>query len=121
MITWPCLIFRLDKAPANSIVLDNQIGFGTHDLQVKWDKDSGAINSLNQGNVYWFVTLIFDSTTRLEQSGRFTYIDVARLFTPNAPITQQRMLQIAQSGNLIDLLQRLRSMPSNPGPIEGAS
>ena len=121
MTTWPCLIFRLDKAPANSIILDNQIGFGTHDLQVKWDKDSGTINSLNQGNVYWFVTLISDSMTRLDQSGCFTYINVARLFTPNAPITQQRILKIAQSGNLIDLLQRLRSMPSNPGPIEGAS
>ena len=58
LTTWPCMIFGLDEALGNAIVLDNLIGFGTNDFELiisiknnKQGDTHAKKNPLNQGTV----------------------------------------------------------------------
>ena len=123
--TWPCLAFRLDAAPHNSIVYDNHIGFGSNDFEVQV-KIMNQLDGANKEKLFkddsdievkYFLTIISDSMTKLNQSGHFTFNydpSVVRPLNPREPITEQRFAQIASSGTLINLLERLRTVPTQP-------
>ena len=60
--------------------------------------------------------------TTLDQTGQFRFNqrpDVVEPFSETEPISEQRIYQIAVSGNLINLLSRLSSAPTNPGANTG--
>lgn len=118
--SWPCHIFRLDTAPISAIVLDQKMGYGNDTLHFKLtvSTDSTVSNDLDDENVYWCLTLISDDMTTIDQSGQFRYNnrpDMIEPFSSARPIAEQRAYQIATSGNLINLVSRLSSMPTNPG------
>lgn len=122
MSSWPCFIFRLDQAPASAILLDRKQGFGTETLQLdlSLEKDSSANSALNDDNVHWVCTIVADDMTTLNQMGQMRYNqrpDQIEPFSSATPIANQRVFQIAVSGNLINLLNRLQSMPTNPGSM----
>ena len=114
---------RLDQAPGSSIVLDRRMGYGTETLnfQVNVTKFDSA-DTADIDDVYWAITLVSDDMTTIDQTGQFRFNqrpDVVEPFSGAEPISEQRVYQIDLSGNLINLLARLSSMPTNPGANTG--
>ena len=79
------------------------------------DKTGASLTDIP--DVYWAFTPISNDMTTLDQTGQFRLNqrpDVVDPFSGSEPISEQRIYQIAVSGNLIDLLSRLSSTPTNP-------